>query len=61
MLLRNIDQSAEPCNGTRLIVTAIGKHVIEAKMIAGKNVGYKLLIPRMGLKPSDVTKFPVRF
>ena len=61
MLLRNIDQSAELCNGTRLIVTAIGKHVIEAKMIAGKNVGQKVLIPRMVLTPSDVTKFLIRF
>ena len=30
MLLRNIDQSAELHNGTRLIVTMIGKHFIYA-------------------------------
>ena len=39
MLLRNIDQSAELCNGTRLVVSGIGKYVIRAKMIAGKNAG----------------------
>ncbi|KAL6543073.1 hypothetical protein OROHE_010593 [Orobanche hederae] len=61
MLLRNIDQSAELCNGTRLIVTAIGKHVIEAKTIHGKNAGVKVFIPRMVLSPSDITKFPIRF
>ena len=38
-----------------------GKHVIEAKMIAGKNVGLKVLIAWMALTPSDVTKFPIRF
>ncbi|KAL6584181.1 hypothetical protein OROMI_003470 [Orobanche minor] len=61
MLLRNIDQSVELCNGTRLIVTAIGKHVIEAKTIHGKNAGVKVFIPRMVLSPSDITKFPIKF
>lgn len=36
-------------------------HVIEVKMIAGNNVGSKVLIPWMALTPSDVTKFPIRF
>ncbi|KAK7266730.1 hypothetical protein RIF29_19381 [Crotalaria pallida] len=31
MLLRNIDQSKGLCNGTRLIVTQLGEHVIGAK------------------------------
>ena len=61
MLPRNIDQSEELCNGTRLIVTAIGKHVLEAKTIHGKNAGKKVFIPRMVLTPSDLTKFPIRF
>lgn len=61
MLLRNIDQSAELCNGTRLIVTDLAQHVIQAKMISGKNVGTKVYIPRMPLSPSDMTKFPIRF
>ncbi|KAL6550086.1 hypothetical protein OROMI_020574 [Orobanche minor] len=47
MLLRNIDQSVELYNGTRLIVTAIGKHIIEAKTIHEKNTGVKVFIPRM--------------
>ncbi|KAL6530090.1 hypothetical protein OROMI_028735 [Orobanche minor] len=61
MLLRNIDQSVELYNGTRLIVTAIGKHIIEAKTIHEKNTGAKVFIPRMVLSPSDITKFPIRF
>ena len=61
MLLRNIDQSSELCNGTRLIVTTLGKHVIEAKTIYGLNAGTKVYIPRMLMSPSDNTKFPIAF
>ncbi|KAH0757108.1 hypothetical protein KY290_020601 [Solanum tuberosum] len=41
MLLRNIDQSAGLCNGTRLIVTKLGNQVIEAKVLSGQMVGRK--------------------
>ncbi|RZB68358.1 hypothetical protein D0Y65_038222 [Glycine soja] len=34
MLLRNLDQSVGLCNGTRMIVTKLGKYVIEAKVIS---------------------------
>ena len=37
MLLRNLDQTQGLCNGTRLIVTRLAKHVIAAKIISGKN------------------------
>lgn len=53
MLLKNIDQSSELCNGTGLIVTATDRHVIEANTIHVKNVGVKVFIP------SDLTKFPI--
>ena len=43
MLLRNINQSAGLCNGTRLVVTRLSKWVIEAKVF----------IPRIILSPSD--------
>uniref|UniRef100_A0A0R0HCZ1 ATP-dependent DNA helicase n=1 Tax=Glycine max TaxID=3847 RepID=A0A0R0HCZ1_SOYBN len=39
MLLRNLDQTQGLCNGTRLIVTRLAKHVIAAEIISGKNVG----------------------
>ena len=61
MLLRNIDQPAELCNGTRLIVTKLTPHIIEAQMMSGKNAGSRVYIPRMLLSPSDITKFPIRF
>ena len=61
MLLRNIDQANELCNGTRLIVTTLGKHFIEAETISGMNPDTKVFRPRMLLSPSDNTKFPVPF
>ncbi|KAF1876696.1 hypothetical protein Lal_00031507 [Lupinus albus] len=33
MLLRNLDQSEGLCNGTRLVVTKMANHVLEAKII----------------------------
>ena len=35
MLLRNLDQSSGLCNGTRLIVTKMNAHTIEAEIISG--------------------------
>lgn len=53
MLLRNIDQSEGLCNGTRLIVTRLADHVIEAKVISGKNIGEIIYIPRMEITPTQ--------
>ncbi|XP_058767665.1 uncharacterized protein LOC131641372 [Vicia villosa] len=53
MIMRNIDQSEGLCNGTRLIVTKLGTHVIEASIIAGKNGGNRVYIPRMDMSPSQ--------
>ena len=53
MLLRNLDQTQGLCNGTRLIVTRLAKHVIAAEIISGKNVGDNVYIPRMSMSPSQ--------
>ncbi|XP_058761035.1 uncharacterized protein LOC131634386 [Vicia villosa] len=53
MLMRNLDQSEGLCNGTRLTVTRLASHVIEAKIIFGKNIGNIIYIPRMSLPPSQ--------
>ena len=60
MLLRNIDQSLGLCNGTRLITTQLGRHVIRGRIISGNNIGHTVLIPRMILSPSD-TPHPFKF
>jgi hypothetical protein len=49
MLMRNMNQSLGMCNGTRLIVTKLGKYVIEGKIISGSNIGEKVFIPRLSL------------
>ncbi|XP_019158019.1 PREDICTED: uncharacterized protein LOC109154746 [Ipomoea nil] len=60
MLLRNIDHSLGLCNGTRLIITQLGNHVIEAQILCGNNAGTRVLIPRLGLTPSD-PRLPFKF
>jgi hypothetical protein len=57
MLLRNLNQSAGLCNGTRLTITQMSRWVIEARIITGTHVGCKLFIPRIILSPSD-SKWP---
>ena len=47
MLLRNINQTEGLCNGTRLIVTLLGKWSVRGDI--GKNV----TIPRIIMSPSD--------
>lgn len=59
MLLRNIDQQYGLCNGTRLQLTQLGKHVIEAKVLTGNNTGNKVYLPRMLLTPTD-SRLPFR-
>lgn len=59
MLLRNIDPKGGLCNGTRLQITQLAAHVIEAIIITGNMVGQKVLIPRMFVTPPE-TRFPFR-
>ncbi|CAH9102315.1 unnamed protein product, partial [Cuscuta europaea] len=55
MLLRNIDQSAGLCNGTRGVIKKLGKRILEAKVLTGPSRWNKILIPRMNLCPTDTT------
>ncbi|XP_062232866.1 uncharacterized protein LOC133930218 [Phragmites australis] len=59
MLLRNINQYARLCNGTRMTITQLGKNSIEAQIITGTHVGNKVTIPRIIMSPSD-TKWPFK-
>lgn len=60
MLLRNIDQNAGLCNGTRMIITKLEKYVVEGKIISGTHIGNKVYIPRLSLIPLDV-QIPFKF
>ncbi|XP_071713956.1 uncharacterized protein [Rutidosis leptorrhynchoides] len=57
MLLRNLYPSAGMCNGTRLIITASQKFVIQAQIITGSHVGNMVIIPRIVLTSAQ-TKWP---
>ncbi|KAF1877459.1 hypothetical protein Lal_00040175, partial [Lupinus albus] len=52
MLLSNLDQIEGLCNGTRMTLNRLATHVIEAKVMTGKNVGKIFYISRMSLSPS---------
>lgn len=54
MLLRNLDLQNGLCNGTRLIITRMGKYVLEGKEISGSSVGEKIFISHLSMSPSDI-------
>ncbi|XP_031111843.1 uncharacterized protein LOC116015817 [Ipomoea triloba] len=58
MLLRNIDHSLSLCNGTRLVVTRLLEHVIEAKIMTDSHLGTRVLVPRMSMTPP---RLPFKF
>ncbi|CZT06983.1 uncharacterized protein RAG0_12554 [Rhynchosporium agropyri] len=68
MLLRNLNQPAGLCNGSRMAVTSLWKHCIEARLIGGDFNGELRVLPRIKLTSSDdnlgITlerkQFPVR-
>ncbi|XP_031126314.1 uncharacterized protein LOC116028641 [Ipomoea triloba] len=60
MLLRNIDHALGLCNGTRLMITRLSNHVVEAKIVTWNNAGEIVLIPRMSMTPTDI-RLPFKF
>ncbi|KAL7083360.1 hypothetical protein ACP275_14G156700 [Erythranthe tilingii] len=55
MLIRNIDQARGLCNGTRLQVINMGKHVLNCRILYDKHVGDLVFIPRMTFVPQGQT------
>ncbi|CAN1317218.1 ATP-dependent DNA helicase PIF1 [Linum perenne] len=53
MLLRNLNPSMGLCNGTRILITRLGQHVISGLIIGGTFEGVAVAIPRIVL---DVTQ-----
>ncbi|KAG5068215.1 hypothetical protein JHK85_000592 [Glycine max] len=49
MLIRNIDQAEGLCNGTRVTITRLANQVIKAKIIASKNIGSLIYVPRISM------------
>jgi ATP-dependent DNA helicase PIF1 len=55
MVASQVSQSAYflVVNGTRMIVTKLGDHVLEAYVIGGKHHGKTMYIPRFEMSPSQ--------
>lgn len=53
MILRNLNQSEGLCNGTRLIITRLGKWSIRADIISGTYIGQNVTIPRIIMSPNE--------
>ncbi|XP_018460165.2 uncharacterized protein LOC108831095 [Raphanus sativus] len=68
MLLRNINQRKGFCNGTRMILTHIGKRLLKAEIVTGSHIGKEILIPRIVLLHEETNlpftlrrrQFPIR-
>ena len=60
MLLRNTDQFVGLCNYTRLIITKMGKFVLEGKVISRSKLGLKIYIPRLPLLTPNL-RIPFKF
>ena len=59
MLLRNLNQTEGLCNGTRLMITHLGKWSVNANIISCKNIGKIVTIPRIIMSPND-SKWPFK-
>ena len=58
ILLRNLDPTAGLCNGTRLIITAFGDRVIQAKILSGIHRGKSAFIPRISVSTASSSGLP---
>jgi hypothetical protein len=68
MLLRNLNQSIGLCNGTRLLIVALGDRILQCIILTGSNIGDTVYIPRITLSTTKMKwpftlqrrQFPIR-
>ena len=68
IVIRNLFPKQGICNGTRLVVTKLGKNFILGKILTGSHKGEEVFIPRVILSSGDSDfdftllrrQFPVR-
>ncbi|GFU93598.1 ATP-dependent DNA helicase [Trichonephila clavipes] len=53
LLLRNLD-APRLCNGTRLQITELGRHIVKATILTGEAKGDNVLIPRILIIPNNL-------
>jgi ATP-dependent DNA helicase PIF1 len=61
ILLHNLDPHSGLCNGTHLVVRAVDKHIIDAKIFNGTHAGDRVFIPRILMPPSEDLSLPFMF
>jgi hypothetical protein len=61
ILLRNLDPRSGLCNGTRSVVRAVDKHIIDAEIVNGTHAGDMVFIPRILMSPSKGLSLPFKF
>jgi ATP-dependent DNA helicase PIF1 len=61
ILLRNLDPRNGLCNGTRLVVKAVNKHILDVEIVNGTHAGDRVFIPRILLSPSEDLSPPFKF
>lgn len=59
MILRNLEPNEGLCNGTRLQITQMSTHIVEAKVITGTKVGERVFLHRVLITPTE-TKLPFK-
>jgi hypothetical protein len=60
MLLRNLDHAKGLSNDTMMRVDHLGKHFITTTVIDGKNIGDKVVIPKIDIVLKD-SGLPFKF
>jgi hypothetical protein len=61
ILLCYLDPRNGLCNGTRLIVRAVDKHILDSKIVIGTHAGDRVFIPRILLSLSEDLSLPFKF
>ena len=52
VVLRNLDAEAGVCNGTRAVVKAAHRHVLDVQLLTGRAKGQRIFVPRLLLTPN---------
>jgi ATP-dependent DNA helicase PIF1 len=61
ILLRNLDPRSGLCNGTRLVVRVVYKHILDVEIVNGTHAGDMVFKPRIPLSPSKDLPLPFKF
>jgi hypothetical protein len=61
ILLHDLDPGSGSCNGTHLVVRAVDKHILDAKILNGTHAGDRVFIPRIPLSPFEDLSLPFNF